>query len=421
MHTLRVFIREQCPDISAELAALKGYTVEIVPRAAQPTVHDTYYFTPNRSLRLRSKTSVARHLRRQMPTTESGGGTRCEICARSDGAERMLLCGNGHDLGCNRGFHMDCLAPPLTKMPESNWFCDRCAAMGLPSIQSDVTFDPRLPGGWKVIKMVRNSLTHRGKWYCVYVAPDGKRYRSMKQALIAARHLAGASGPPRKKQRHARVCGPPEVDAAAAPPAATVWPGGSNWLPKAPRGTRRDGFYGCGKCRWRPKGCRGCIASAVSTPPAPPMPNGVVFPPVGMTAAQLGLILELRAAVEIVSGPQQSDPDGYGVVAKKRIAAGTVVVDPTAVFQNKPSDYAAAHLDEYDYIAGGSSMYVQICERVLRHRAFTFLLNEARGVGAVANVEWLTKRGRDGDRVLVWRALADIPAGAELLVEYGGF
>ena len=248
----------------------------------------------------------------------------------------------------------------------------------------------------------------------------GKRYRSMKQALIATLGLR-SDAPARKRRRHSRPRGPPEVEGEVAPPAATVWPGGSNWIPKAPHGTRRAGFYGCGKCRWRPKGCRGCIASAVATPPAIPMPDGVVFPPVGMTASELALALKLRATVEIVSGPQQSDPDGYGIIAKRAIAAGAIVVDPTAVFQNKPSTYAAAHLDEYDYIAAGSSMYVQLCERVLRRRAFTFFLNEARGVDQRANVEWLTKRGRDGGRQFVWRALTDIAAGAELLVEYGGF
>ncbi|CAH4037870.1 unnamed protein product [Pieris brassicae] len=48
--------------------------------------------------------------------------TVCEICARSDNEDTMLLCD-----GCDLGYHMQCLTPPLTEVPATEqWFCPNC-------------------------------------------------------------------------------------------------------------------------------------------------------------------------------------------------------------------------------------------------------------------------------------------------------
>ncbi|EEZ99116.2 PHD and RING finger domain-containing protein 1 isoform X2 [Tribolium castaneum] len=47
--------------------------------------------------------------------------TFCEICGSSDREERMLLCD-----GCDLGFHMECLTPPLADIPPGAWFCNDC-------------------------------------------------------------------------------------------------------------------------------------------------------------------------------------------------------------------------------------------------------------------------------------------------------
>lgn len=49
--------------------------------------------------------------------------THCEICNRSDREDIMLLCD-----ACDAGYHMDCLMPPLTEIPEGSWYCDNCFA-----------------------------------------------------------------------------------------------------------------------------------------------------------------------------------------------------------------------------------------------------------------------------------------------------
>jgi hypothetical protein len=51
--------------------------------------------------------------------------TGCEICGQGDDEENMLLCGDG-EVGCDKGFHIHCLNPPLAAMPEGHWFCKEC-------------------------------------------------------------------------------------------------------------------------------------------------------------------------------------------------------------------------------------------------------------------------------------------------------
>ncbi|CAJ0943620.1 unnamed protein product [Ranitomeya imitator] len=48
--------------------------------------------------------------------------TNCEVCGRSDREDRLLLCD-----GCDAGYHMECLTPPLNAVPVDEWFCPECA------------------------------------------------------------------------------------------------------------------------------------------------------------------------------------------------------------------------------------------------------------------------------------------------------
>ncbi|KAM8892972.1 uncharacterized protein phrf1 isoform 2-T3 [Spinachia spinachia] len=49
--------------------------------------------------------------------------TSCEICRGSDREDRLLLCD-----GCDAGYHMECLTPPLDSVPVEEWFCPGCEA-----------------------------------------------------------------------------------------------------------------------------------------------------------------------------------------------------------------------------------------------------------------------------------------------------
>ncbi|KAK3526612.1 hypothetical protein QTP70_030753 [Hemibagrus guttatus] len=48
--------------------------------------------------------------------------TSCEVCGGTDREDRLLLCD-----GCDAGYHMECLTPPLDAVPVEEWFCPECA------------------------------------------------------------------------------------------------------------------------------------------------------------------------------------------------------------------------------------------------------------------------------------------------------
>ena len=53
--------------------------------------------------------------------------TACQDCGSTDRGEEMLLCD-----GCDHGYHMDCLDPPVAKIPDGDWFCPVCAEANEP-------------------------------------------------------------------------------------------------------------------------------------------------------------------------------------------------------------------------------------------------------------------------------------------------
>ncbi|NXU50126.1 PHRF1 protein, partial [Turnix velox] len=58
--------------------------------------------------------------------------TFCEVCGRSDREDRLLLCD-----GCDAGYHMECLNPPLSEVPIDEWFCPACAPTSISAAAAD--------------------------------------------------------------------------------------------------------------------------------------------------------------------------------------------------------------------------------------------------------------------------------------------
>ncbi|KAI9310266.1 hypothetical protein BX666DRAFT_2033269 [Dichotomocladium elegans] len=54
-------------------------------------------------------------------SSSSHSGQGCEVCHGNESEGVMLLCD-----GCDRGFHMGCLTPPITAIPKSDWYCVKC-------------------------------------------------------------------------------------------------------------------------------------------------------------------------------------------------------------------------------------------------------------------------------------------------------
>lgn len=47
--------------------------------------------------------------------------TYCEVCGECDREDRMLLCD-----GCDLGYHLECLDPPMETVPVDEWYCPDC-------------------------------------------------------------------------------------------------------------------------------------------------------------------------------------------------------------------------------------------------------------------------------------------------------
>jgi hypothetical protein len=49
----------------------------------------------------------------------------CERCKDVGDDEELLLCDSRN---CNRGYHLGCLTPVLTEVPDGDWFCPMCTS-----------------------------------------------------------------------------------------------------------------------------------------------------------------------------------------------------------------------------------------------------------------------------------------------------
>ena len=70
-----------------------------------------------------------------------GPWLECEVCKFPDGEHEMVMC----DM-CAKGWHMSCLSPALTEIPQGDWVCPDCSAQGvaaeeLPEVQENVPED----------------------------------------------------------------------------------------------------------------------------------------------------------------------------------------------------------------------------------------------------------------------------------------
>jgi len=224
---------------------------------------------------------------------------------------------------------------------------------------------------------------------------------------------------------------------ARLPLEASLWPSGGNWMPNTKNwGTRSPIAFGCGKCRWRPLGCRGCIAAAEGycSPTPPPLPPGTVsIPKRGVDedcdrvdAASDDVpdrhsgLRRLLSSVAVVSEGVVDD-EGSGVVARKLIRKGELLIDPSVIFVARPSGYAQAHLPQYHALELGSMGYFRLRDPAYAHCSLTYYVNEAGHLdspGPEPNVRYKVVRPRGGGISLGLEALMDISMGSELLCRY---
>jgi len=76
-----------------------------------------------RSLNGRIVRKIAVENRNVLAEDEQPEPASCSVCGLSDREDVMLLCD-----GCDTGYHLDCLDPPLYSVPYGDWFCSVCEA-----------------------------------------------------------------------------------------------------------------------------------------------------------------------------------------------------------------------------------------------------------------------------------------------------
>ncbi|XP_011568402.3 E3 ubiquitin-protein ligase UHRF1 [Plutella xylostella] len=78
----------------------------------------------------------------EVPCKECG----CYLCFGKNEPEKIILCDE-----CNNGYHMHCLSPPLSELPDEDWYCPSCK-------RDDVIV---APGAAKQTKKTNASKTNR--------------------------------------------------------------------------------------------------------------------------------------------------------------------------------------------------------------------------------------------------------------------
>lgn len=77
-----------------------------------------------RTARVRMENCAPCHIPLLVTSTDGVSADKaCEVCGSPSMADPMLLCD-----GCDGGYHIHCLTPPLDRVPEGDWFCDACRA-----------------------------------------------------------------------------------------------------------------------------------------------------------------------------------------------------------------------------------------------------------------------------------------------------
>ncbi|KAI0312283.1 hypothetical protein OF83DRAFT_1146906 [Amylostereum chailletii] len=102
---------EETKPVLRSTRAARSQSMDVTPNGKKPV-----------STNAKSARSRAAAERERARSSEDDSPEQpCEMCHKNDRGEEMLLCD-----GCDCGFHMFCLDPPLLSIPKGQWFCHTC-------------------------------------------------------------------------------------------------------------------------------------------------------------------------------------------------------------------------------------------------------------------------------------------------------
>jgi len=79
----------------------------------------------------------------------------CEICGRGDDESCMLLCDT-----CGKGYHIFCLRPPLSAVPDGDWHCPHCV-LGRADLEGSGVGEPRTKASAPIAALHRSEPPRR--------------------------------------------------------------------------------------------------------------------------------------------------------------------------------------------------------------------------------------------------------------------
>ncbi|CAH1131039.1 unnamed protein product [Ceutorhynchus assimilis] len=131
----------------------------------------------------------------------------CIICGSGQNEDRLLLCD-----GCDLGYHLYCLTPPLSEVPNDPWFCEICRSADEPSLVdlledgedevprlyriATVRLIPRTRQSERVRRLVQNNRNQRQHQTVNENSPSTSRGR-----VNSSRVSSTSTRKPKKKSR----------------------------------------------------------------------------------------------------------------------------------------------------------------------------------------------------------------------------
>ncbi|XP_058770310.1 BRCT domain-containing protein At4g02110-like [Vicia villosa] len=123
------FLKHEIPCVVAD------YLVEYVCKPGSPLERHVRYDTEawaDRSLaKLHNKAEeiIEEVIPPKDCNDDDDDDVACQVCGSRERGDVMLICGDeSGSVGCGMGTHIDCCNPPLTAVPEEDWFCPECSS-----------------------------------------------------------------------------------------------------------------------------------------------------------------------------------------------------------------------------------------------------------------------------------------------------
>jgi topoisomerase (DNA) II binding protein 1 len=119
------FLKHEIPcvvaDYLVEYVCKPGFSLE------RHVLYGTHAWADRSFAKLQSKAEEIIEVIPPKDCNDDDDDVACQVCGSRERGDVMLICGDeSGSVGCGVGTHIDCCDPPLTVVPEEDWFCPKC-------------------------------------------------------------------------------------------------------------------------------------------------------------------------------------------------------------------------------------------------------------------------------------------------------